>query len=456
MFETYSTDPVFNVKAIVHQTGVAAATLRAWERRYGIPTPPRTDSGYRLYSARDVAMIRWLKSQLETGMSISQAANLLRMRMEMPDAELPPLPPTFTSPLPASYQRLHDDIINAGSSYDEDGVERAFNEAFSLFSVEDVCLNIISPVLVSVGERWHAGDMTISAEHFITNLVRRKLLTLLSATPAPIHDKKIVSACAPDEFHEIGLLIVSIFLRRHGYPVVYLGQNISGKRLNEMLDKTQPHVLLLSATQLRSAANLIGLFEDVKRTSGRYPNLTVLAYGGRVFSRLPSLRDRIPGVWVGESARECVHRIEQLLSSPRDVSSGIQHTLERPEARDLLDALRERRADIVGLTSKLISGAPIELNSVAHKYERALETAERLFQVLDSAVRLDEPASMGVLDTWDWDSLTPDGLSLEQIRTCAIQLSTAAFQILPEPFHATLRPFLVELQNAVAVVQPEL
>ena len=78
MFDHYSNEPVFNVKAIAHQTDVAAATLRAWERRYGIPSPPRTDSGYRLYSARDVAMIRWLKSQIENGMSISQAVQLLR------------------------------------------------------------------------------------------------------------------------------------------------------------------------------------------------------------------------------------------------------------------------------------------------------------------------------------------------------------------------------------------
>src|SRR5512141_3177918 len=78
MFDHFSNEPVFNVKAIAHQTGVAAATLRAWERRYGVPTPPRTDSGYRLYSARDVAMVRWLQSQIENGMSISQAVQLLK------------------------------------------------------------------------------------------------------------------------------------------------------------------------------------------------------------------------------------------------------------------------------------------------------------------------------------------------------------------------------------------
>ena len=77
MFDDYSDDPIYNVKAIALQSGVKASTLRAWERRYGVPKPDRTGSGYRLYSSRDIATIRWLKAQIESGMSISQAVSLL-------------------------------------------------------------------------------------------------------------------------------------------------------------------------------------------------------------------------------------------------------------------------------------------------------------------------------------------------------------------------------------------
>ncbi|GIV84314.1 MAG: hypothetical protein KatS3mg052_1321 [Candidatus Roseilinea sp.] len=107
MFAQYSDEPVYNVKAVSHQTGIAAATLRAWERRYGVPSPPRTDSGYRLYSARDIAIIRWLKSQIENGMSVSQAVHLLRS-LEAQSTDGRAGEPTTKLPAPdapASYQR---------------------------------------------------------------------------------------------------------------------------------------------------------------------------------------------------------------------------------------------------------------------------------------------------------------------------------------------------------------
>src|SRR5579885_342258 len=76
--EQYSTVPLFNTKAVVRQTGVPAPTLRAWERRYGILSPHRGENDYRLYSERDIAIVRWLRERVESGMTISQAIALLR------------------------------------------------------------------------------------------------------------------------------------------------------------------------------------------------------------------------------------------------------------------------------------------------------------------------------------------------------------------------------------------
>ena len=76
--ESYSDLPLFNTKAVVHQTGVPAPTLRAWERRYGILAPRRGDNDYRLYSERDMAIITWLHERITSGLTISQAIALLR------------------------------------------------------------------------------------------------------------------------------------------------------------------------------------------------------------------------------------------------------------------------------------------------------------------------------------------------------------------------------------------
>ena len=76
--ERYSDRPMFNTKAVVQQTGIPAPTLRAWERRYALFSPKRADNDYRLYTERDIVLIRWLRGRVENGMSISQAIALYR------------------------------------------------------------------------------------------------------------------------------------------------------------------------------------------------------------------------------------------------------------------------------------------------------------------------------------------------------------------------------------------
>src|SRR5512138_65329 len=68
--------PAYNLKVMLRETGIAADTLRAWERRYGIPTPKRTSGGHRLYSQHDIHLVRWLMARQAEGLSISRAADL--------------------------------------------------------------------------------------------------------------------------------------------------------------------------------------------------------------------------------------------------------------------------------------------------------------------------------------------------------------------------------------------
>src|ERR1700730_4730802 len=97
--EHYADVPLFNTKAVVQKTGIAAPTLRAWERRYAILSPERAQNDYRLYSERDIAIIRWLKDRVDAGMSISQSIALLRhLEEEHHQLHRKDLPPERTSP----------------------------------------------------------------------------------------------------------------------------------------------------------------------------------------------------------------------------------------------------------------------------------------------------------------------------------------------------------------------
>ncbi len=447
MFEQYSTEPSYNVKAIVVQTGVAAATLRAWERRYGVPAPPRTESGYRLYSARDVAVIRWLKSQVDAGMSISHAVALMHAQIRRgesaPDTQpSPPEPRTQEGalPAPASTGHLRNDLIAAAARFDEAAVERVFSEAFSLHTVEDVCTAIIQPALATIGARWHAGEMSIGAEHFAANLIRRKLSALIAASPAPVHAEKIVAACAPGEQHELGLLVTTLFLRRLGYPVVYLGQDTPQKRLHETLTETSASLLLLSATHLSSAAQMLTLIEGLYVQMGRpFP----VAYGGRIFNLIPALRERVPAHYVGVHAAEAAQQLVQLARHRQIPAQPTQR--RRPM---LLETLRRRQTDIVHACSQAIAADPIDFNTHAPKLERAMTASQNLFQVFDSAVAFGLPDVLAEKAFWEWDSLNDDGILSQQLRMCAARFCDTVLSVVPADQHDALQPYLASLLAA--------
>jgi MerR family transcriptional regulator, light-induced transcriptional regulator len=451
MFESYSIDPVFNVKAMVHQTGVAAATLRAWERRYGVPSPPRTDTGYRLYSARDVAIIRWLKAQIETGMTISQAVSLLQLQIGQPDM-LTPVPSVDTR-IPTSYQRLHDNILEAAGNYDEARIEQLMSEAFSLFSVEDVCINLIQPVLVTIGTRWHKGEVSIGTEHFVSNIMRRRLHALLTAAPNPVHDRKIITACAQDEYHELGILMVSVFLRRAGYYVIYLGQNTPAARLRETLETVRPSMVLISATRLRAAANLLATFEALKISESAAlangnSSVPIFAFGGRIFNQIPSLRDRMPGSFIGGQAIDSVQRISQILSH-RELTPAMRPVPPRTSARALTEELRIRRPELISAASKAIMSTAFEFNTVAQKHERVLDTCDRLFNILDAAVYFDDASTLTDATYWEWDSVSTEGIMLDQLVICANAFLATLRTCLSPEGREIAEPFLSELASAL-------
>jgi len=445
MFEKHSDEPVYNVKAVAHQTGVAAATLRAWERRYGVPSPPRTDSGYRLYSARDVAIVRWLRLQIENGMSISQAVHLLRsLEAQSADGQTArPADEREPSDAPSSYLRLHDDIVAAAIEFDEARIEYALSEAFSLFPVEDVCLNLIQRVLVTLGDKWHLGEINIGVEHFVTNIMRRRLLALMAASPPISREGRIVSGCAPGEYHELGILMFSLFLRRRGYGVIYLGQNIGAMRLQETLSKASPDLLLLSASGLVAAANLLEVAEELSRHFAQSGML--IAFGGRIFNHLPELRRRVPGIYVGEDAQAATNRIAALLTDKAaEITPRVNPVPTSDETLDALAALRRYGPEIVAAATRLIQDHAED--ALAHR--RLLQANENLLHFIEAALRFGEPSILGDRANWLWDALPPDGINSLQLQRSAQALAEAAESVLPLSQLAQLQPYFQEMQAA--------
>src|SRR5689334_20266143 len=121
-----STSPVFNTKAVARETGVPADTFRAWERRYGVPRPQRTAGGHRLYSERDIAIVRWLRDRTDEGVNISHAVLLLTDTLDAAAISMP-----SGSNEARAVGQLIDEIIQALMNFDSAQADQILSEAFS-------------------------------------------------------------------------------------------------------------------------------------------------------------------------------------------------------------------------------------------------------------------------------------------------------------------------------------
>jgi len=321
-----SNEPTYNAKAVTMQTGVTPATLRAWERRYGILLPDRTAGGHRLYSARDIAAIKWLKEHIEQGMTISRASALLQKQLYTADGNTAPIT-SSAQPLVAvlaevpetarPVETIRADLYEALVEYDELTAEEILSEAYSLHPIEAVCTDVIEPVLVRLGRSWAEGKISISTEHFASNYLRRKLIALISYGPST-RPGTIAVGCAPTDLHEMGILLLSIFLRRRGWHVVYLGQAVPLEDLPMSMPDIKPDVLVLASTVIDSAL----LLKPIQSFLDQVPpdQRPIFAYGGPAFNQNPELRAEMPGVFLGETVQAGMSTIEQLMQESSKIT----------------------------------------------------------------------------------------------------------------------------------------
>lgn len=302
--------PLYSVVAVARHTGVPAVTLRAWERRYGFPSPQRASGRRRLYTQRDIWTVRALRTQTGQGVPISRAIAVLRDG-DWPPAVLDEMPSGGGhSPLGALGAHLLQALLDLAAGR----AENVLSEAFSLLSVEDVCLGLIQPTLNEIGRRWQHGQASVAQEHFATALIRARLSSLLEHRLVGMDRPEIVAACPPGEWHELGLLMICLFLARRRYRLGYLGANLPAEEFARVVQLGRPRLVLLSA-QTEETADALG---DVLRRLRRLPTpRPELAYGGWVFNARQELRARTSGVYLGGDARAAAATVEQLLGANR-------------------------------------------------------------------------------------------------------------------------------------------
>jgi DNA-binding transcriptional MerR regulator/methylmalonyl-CoA mutase cobalamin-binding subunit len=292
----------YRIHIAAELSGVRVELIRAWERRYGVLNPQRTPSGYRVYTDRDVALLRRLKKLTDEGVAISEAAKLLpQLRAEL-GAESPAVTGSGQG---TSVDAWLEAALAAADAYDQARVSAVVDEVLAALPPLRAFDDVLAPLQREVGERWHAGKLSVAQEHLVTQVVRARVVSLLHATPNSGR-KHAVLACFPDEEHELGLLGVALRLRHSGVRVTLLGQRMPAVDLGRAVAELRPDFVGLSAVNNKGAE----VFQDtLSRLVEALPPGVPLWLGGPAAQAWPEVGLRL-GVHVFSDEEDWVKLAE--------------------------------------------------------------------------------------------------------------------------------------------------
>ncbi|MGC9394656.1 MAG: MerR family transcriptional regulator [Anaerolineae bacterium] len=316
-------EKIYTIGVVERMTDIPAATLRVWERRYDFPDSDRTEGGHRLYSEKEVQRLRWVKAQIDAGMHTRQAVKALRLMeaeggtqmetqlsgvitMAAPDAESGDAGNVHIS-------ALQTKLFSALLAHDTGQADQIFNDAFALYTPENLIVNLIAPSLRDIGTGWEQGEIDVATEHLATNYLRQHLLAWMRTGPPPYAVAPVVLACAPGEWHEGGLLMFGALLRRRRWPIAYLGQSIPLPEVAKFVQKAKPPAVVLTAVTKEPALALAEWptwLPEAAKTGD-----PVVSYGGLIFNEQPEIRTKVQGLFLGTTIQEGVETLERVLQS---------------------------------------------------------------------------------------------------------------------------------------------
>jgi MerR family transcriptional regulator, light-induced transcriptional regulator len=236
---------------LARRTGASPELLRAWERRYGLLRPTRSQGGFRLYTAADEERIRRMREYLGRGLAAAEAARLAV------DAETPrpgdetttpaALAPDTTAAAPPPLQATTRELAGALDRFDEEQAHAVLDQLLAAYRIETILRDLLIPYLHDLGERWARGEVSVAQEHFASNLLRGRLLGLARGWGQG-HGPTAVLACLPGEQHDLGLIAFGITLYRRGWRIIYLGPDTPIATLRQATDSLAPDLVVLSGT----------------------------------------------------------------------------------------------------------------------------------------------------------------------------------------------------------------
>ena len=263
----------YSIKDLERLSGIKAHTIRIWEKRYGLLNPERTDTNIRHYSDADLKRILNVSILNRHGIKISHIASMKEKEM----AEKIVIISSDTS----DYESLIESLVISMVDLNQDKLEKLLSRSILQLGFEDAILRIVYPFLEKIGILWQTGSINPAQEHFITHLIRQKIIVGIdSVIPANHPSPKHFLLYLPEgELHELGLLFYSYLIQKRGHKVTYLGQWVP---LSDMASASTVLSVDYLLTSIVSAYSGTDLMDYLIKLSATFHNKTIYISGYQV------------------------------------------------------------------------------------------------------------------------------------------------------------------------------
>ena len=223
----------FSIKDLENLSGIKAHTIRIWEKRYNLLSPERTDTNIRTYNLSNLQKLLNVTFLYNNGLKISKIA-------ELPEEKIPLMVKERLSETSVKSHSINAFKL-AMMNFDQALFYNTYNNLLATKSFREVLYEVFIPLLNELGLLWLTDTITPAHEHFITSLIKQKILinTEKLQMIEPSNKSKIFVLYLPEEeIHEIGLLYINFEVILHGYHSIYLGPTVP---LDSLVDITKYH-----------------------------------------------------------------------------------------------------------------------------------------------------------------------------------------------------------------------
>jgi len=239
-------EELLTVAAVARRLGVAPATLRTWDRRYGLGPSLHETGEHRRYCPLDVAKLMMMRRLISTGVAPCEAAEKAKSQREH-----------------ESYEEIRHEfevrdelvvaIYKAAQSFDTDFIDSELRRDLSKHGVESTWSMVITPVLALVGKNWEETGKDIEVEHLLTEILKRILRDCVQAADKPITTRPVLLAAVGEELHTLALHALAAALAQRGIQTHILGARTPLEAISGMMLRFAPPAIFLWAQLVENA-----------------------------------------------------------------------------------------------------------------------------------------------------------------------------------------------------------